>query len=722
VTTYHYDASGYVEWIRDPLGREVRFTYDAAGRVLTQRLPDLRQLQFEYDANGNLTSITPPGRPAHLFDHTPTDLGEMYDPPEVGLPEDRTLYAYNADSQLELVTRPDGQTIDYVYGASSGRLDSMVSPRGSHLYEYHPTSGNLTSVTDPDGGALAFTYDGSLPTSVTWTGPVAGSVAFAYDNDFELVSRTVNGVDAVVFGYDDDGLLTSAGDLQLTRAPSSGFLEGSTLGTTTDALSYTQFGELDAFTARTGGAPVLTYDLDRDAGGRITKKTETIGGATSVWEYRYDAAGRLDEVKKDSVVVETYGYDTNSNRTSWTDFWGTGAATYDDQDRLLTYGGTSYTYTANGELLTKTAGPETTTYGYDVFGNLRTVSLPAGMEIEYLIDAANRRVGKKVNGVLVKGFLYQSQLQPAAELDGAGSVVATFVYATKSNVPDYMVRGGATYRIFTDHLGSVRLVVNTADGTVAQRLDYDAFGRVMLDTNAGFQPFGFAGGLYDYQTGLVRFGARDYDAETGRWTARDPIGFAGGNANLYGHVLGDPVNLLDPDGRWALVDDAAFVLGGAVLGLAGQAVGDIISGERSSWHDYLASAVGGAAGGATLLYTANPWLAGGATGLVGNFTRQMLARMDPCYEFSFRSLAQETGLGVASGGLAGRAIPRLSQGRNSWAAIFRSNRTKLMSGTISSVQPTVAAKMFVGAAWDYGLVAGTFGVPAGQVLLENLVP
>ena len=70
----------------------------------------------------------------------------------------------------------------------------------------------------------------------------------------------------------------------------------------------------------------------------------------------------------------------------------------------------------------------------------------------------------------------------------------------------------------------------------------------MLDTNPGFQPFGFAGGLYDRDTGLVRFGARDYDPKTGRWTAKDPILFAGGGANLYGYVQNDPVNWRDPNG------------------------------------------------------------------------------------------------------------------------------------------------------------------------------
>jgi RHS repeat-associated protein len=79
-------------------------------------------------------------------------------------------------------------------------------------------------------------------------------------------------------------------------------------------------------------------------------------------------------------------------------------------------------------------------------------------------------------------------------------------------------------------------------------MDYDAWGRVTLDTNPGFQPFGFAGGLNDQGTGLVRFSARDYDPSVGRWTARDPALFGGGDPNLYGYVLGDPVNLSDPEG------------------------------------------------------------------------------------------------------------------------------------------------------------------------------
>jgi RHS repeat-associated protein len=129
-----------------------------------------------------------------------------------------------------------------------------------------------------------------------------------------------------------------------------------------------------------------------------------------------------------------------------------------------------------------------------------------------------------------------------------------------------VMNDGTVYRFITDHLGSVRLVVNAETGQVVQRMDYDAFGRVLEDTNPGFQPFGFAGGLYDDDTGLVRFGARDYDAHNGRWTAKDPILFGGGLVNLYSYAGSNPVDLLDPDGLTVYVRSRHLAMPGGGVG------------------------------------------------------------------------------------------------------------------------------------------------------------
>ncbi len=214
---------------------------------------------------------------------------------------------------------------------------------------------------------------------------------------------------------------------------------------------------------------------------------------------------------------------------------------------------------------TDTGNSEATSYVYDVIGNLVEVNLPDTTKIEYVIDGLNRRVGKKVNGTLVKGWLYQDQLNPVAELDGNNNITARFVYGDKINVPSYMEKGGQTYRIISDHLGSPRLVVNIATGVVEQRIDFDTWGNVVNVhtpefeehgcSNAGdagcigaVQSFGFAGGIYEAQTGLTRFGARDYDGTIGRWTSKDPIRFSGGDSNLFGYVFSDPINYTDQTG------------------------------------------------------------------------------------------------------------------------------------------------------------------------------
>jgi RHS repeat-associated protein len=112
-----------------------------------------------------------------------------------------------------------------------------------------------------------------------------------------------------------------------------------------------------------------------------------------------------------------------------------------------------------------------------------------------------------------------------------------------------MIKDGVRYRILSDHLGSPRLVISEDGSTILARMDYDEYGRLVGGSANGVLPFGFAGGLYDEVTGLVRFGARDYDPETGRWLAGDPLRTTGSVLNAYVYTYGEPVNFVDSDGR-----------------------------------------------------------------------------------------------------------------------------------------------------------------------------
>lgn len=578
---YTYNPQGYLASVLDPLGRQVQFQYDQAGRVTTQTLPDGRQVLYSYDTNGNLASLTPPGQPTHLFNYTGIDQTSKYLPPDVSAGTNNTVYTYDKDKALVSVARPDGQSIDINHD-SAGRVSSiLLNPANQTLasYAYDTTTGKLTGVTAPDGG-LSYTYNGALLTNTAWTGAVSGNVGYGYDNDFRVTSVSLNGANLIAYSYDADSLLTKAGNLTLTRNTQNGLLTGTALGSLTDSYSYSSFGELAGYEAKYLTSSHLKLAYTRDKLGRITQKQETRGGVLSTYDYGYDTAGRLVEVKKNNVVQSSYSYDDNGNRLSRTTGGVIQSGTYDAQDRLLTYNGVSYSYTANGELQTKTIGAAVTQYDYDVLGNLKKVVLPSGSKIDYLTDGQNRRIGKKVNGTLSQAFLWQGQLQPIAELDGNGNVVSRFVYATGINVPEYMIKGGATYRIIKDHLGSPRVVADIATNTVAQEMEFDEFGRVIKDTNPGFQPFGFAGGLYDKDTGLVRFGARDYDASIGRWVSKDPIGFGGGDSNLYLYSGSDPIGGSDAFG---LSNDTTDLLQNIVSTGAGLAGEHPITGK---WYDF----------------------------------------------------------------------------------------------------------------------------------------
>lgn len=541
---FAYDAEGNLSSYTDPLLRDYSLIYDDVGLLTSITTPDNRTIGYGYNARGELTSLTPPGKLTHFLAYTVGKKQNLYDPP--GLDND-TAFSYDTERKLTEINQQGVAAVGYGFDAN-GRFETLALARGDIDNTYHATTGKLDTVTTPDGNSVGYTWDGFLLTRMEWNGDIEGSVDFGYNTDFDIASIAVNSSNTMAYSYDDDKLLIGVGSLQLTRDAVSGFVTASSLGDVDTAVDRNQFGEIVAESASYNASSLFSASYTYDSLGRVLSKSETIEGSTSNYVYTYDAADRLSTVTLNGTGIASYSYDSNGNRTSQTINSVTSSATFDAQDRLLTSGATSYTYTDNGELLTKTSGSDVTTYDYDAIGNLMSVTLPDTSVIDYLVDGRNRRVGKQVDGSLVSGFLYQDSLKPVAQLDASNNVVSRFVYTHRSNVPAYMQRAGNTYRIITDRFGSVRLVVNEADGTIAQRIDYDAFGIVLNDTNPGFQPFGFAGGLYDSDTGLVRFGVRDYDSATGRWTSKDPILFAGGDTNLYRYSNGDPLNYRDPQG------------------------------------------------------------------------------------------------------------------------------------------------------------------------------
>ncbi len=306
---------------------------------------------------------------------------------------------------------------------------------------------------------------------------------------------------------------------------------------------------------------------------------------------------RLLTVTKDSILVEEYQYDINGTRTYEMNVLRGIAGrsySYSDEDHLLSAGSVTYAYDLDGFLTTKIDGSEVTNYSYSSRGELLSVTLPDGRLVEYIHDPLGRRIAKKINGNIVEKYLWQGLTRLLAVYNASDTLLMRFEYAD-SRMPVAMTSAGITYYLTYDQVGSLRLVADSA-GNVIKSIKYDSFGNIINDTNPTFiVPFGFAGGLHDRDTGLVRFGYRDYDPDVGRWTAKDPIFFAGGDTDLYGYCLNDPVNWIDPDGQSGLFGAATGAITG---GIGGAIFGGLTGGPQGAQAGFITGALTGALTGA----------------------------------------------------------------------------------------------------------------------------
>ncbi|MDO8723841.1 MAG: RHS repeat-associated core domain-containing protein [Syntrophales bacterium] len=536
-TAIFYDGGSNIDHVTTPDNRTVRYTYDSLGRVKSETLPDNAVIGYDYDNNGNMTVLTNPHNIGYNFDYTGVDLRKTMTMPASG----SYRYAYDKERNLNSLLFPSGRQITNTY--ANGLLSSTSTPEGTTNYTYNCSSflKEATKGTEK----LTYAYDGSLSTTDTRTGLINQDIGYTYNNDFRTTSISYAG-GSQSLTYDNDGLLTGVGSFAITRNAQNGLPEGITDGALSIARTVSGYGEMDGVAYAVSGSNRYSYSLTRDLAGRIIQKAETITGANNTFDYAYDNNGRLTEVKKNGIVTESYTYDANGNRLTA----GSRAYSYSSEDHIITAGSDTYQFDADGFLTQKTTAAGTMTITYSSRGELLSATLPGGTAITYDHDPMGRRIAKRVNGVITEKYLWANATTLLAIYDGSDSLVMRFNYAD-GRLPVSTIRNGSAYYLLYDQTGTLRAVAD-ASGNIVKQIDYDSFGSIITDTNPSFAvPFGFAGGQHDRDTGLVRFGARDYDPTIGRWTAKDPIDFAGGDANLYGYVQNNPINFSDPSGLLA---------------------------------------------------------------------------------------------------------------------------------------------------------------------------
>jgi RHS repeat-associated protein len=571
VTFINYDQNGFLSEITDPENRSTRFLNDQIGRLQKVISPDNQETNFQYDRNSNLTGITPPQRSLYQFVMNAIDIVTQFTVPG-STPK---IYEYDLDRRTKKISTENNTPIWFSYGdfigfSSFGQITSIATDLTLNYY-YENQTKHLSTAESRGFDNFKYTVDTSYSWARSlltgkWYTQTDGSLSFTVLYGYNAVGLPISensSFGVINYDYNEDYLLTKAGDEQIIRDNSTGIVTQKTFGNFLEDLSYNEYGELSQKSYKYSGTLLYKETYSRDKLGRIVEKQIARNGISKTLKYEYDLTGRLIKTYLNNELKNTYTYDAQGNRLTRN---GEYSATFDGRDRISSSTSgtiqTNYTYNDEGTVISEAKPGSITDYSVSVLGPLTMVQRQSNdpiQRITYRIDGELSRINKmftspESGGPVRISWGYDKNGRIINENRSPDhNYLSRFIYSTQKNSPDYMISNysGSLKKYFfvKDQLGSV-LEVLDEDGNVVQELEYDEFGRVTMDTNPGFQPFGFAGGLYDPDTGLTHFGARDYNPETGRWLERDPILFNGGSTNLYAYCGSDPVNCIDPSGLY----------------------------------------------------------------------------------------------------------------------------------------------------------------------------
>ena len=318
--------------------------------------------------------------------------------------------------------------------------------------------------------------------------------------------------------------------------------------------------------------------VNRDKNLRIEDKILISSESNHVLKYLYDEDGRLQAVKYSGKPTEIYHHNQLGQRT-YSHVSGSDKLeySYNNLGQLVRAGKTTYTYDEDGDLSEKNSPEGTTRYKYLKSGQLCEVHLPDGTHIEYRFDKRGFRAAKHTNGQLAQRYLWKDLITLATVEDAEGT--SKFHYNEHGRCMG-MERKGQVSLFATDQLGSIFSVADSS-GSSVQEILYDSFGGKIQDSNPEHDlVLGFGGGLYDSDTGLIHFGYREYDPVIGRFISPDPLGHGGGDIDLYGYCLDDPINFGDRTGLFG--EFGAGYDGTSGSGYSGVGGNNTTSGKNSS--------------------------------------------------------------------------------------------------------------------------------------------
>ena len=696
LTQYEWCSCGALEAIIDPAGNRTVWMRDAQSRVTAKIYPDNTTVSTTYeastsrvkstldakgqrtnflynvddtlqslsytDASGNALVPPTPGV-SYTFDPVFPRLKSMVD--GIGT----TTYAYNpvpaaatlgagrlasvagpfANSTLaftyDALGRVGSQSLNGAANAATlgydtlGRVHTVNNTLGAFTYNFVRNTGRLDNVALPNGQTTQYSYfsgtsDPRLQTikNATSAASLLSQFDYTYNAVGDILSWTQNNPGLAhprqyAFGYDAKDELTSA---SLTDTVTSGVLRAQAFGY--DAASNrTSVQDGNSIATET---PNRLNQLTATSGGGQMRFAGTVSKPSRITVGGNPATVRADGTYEGSATVAGTG--TTRVHIVATDSSGNVTDKYTD----ITPGAVaaqSFGYDLNGNQMAAGPSGAEVTYGWDAANRLISIT-KAGSVTQFDYDGMGRRVREKLNGTEIKHWVWAG-LSVAEERDSGNNVTKRF-FAQGEQI------AGQKYFFTRDHLGSVRELTDSTQ-TVRARYDYDLYGlrgANQITTNPVEADFGFTGHYFHASSGLHLALYRAYDAKQGRWISRDPIAEKGG-INLYGYASRNPINLIDPDGREAILAVVGAAIGGAVN--AYENYGAYQSGQISG-SQYAGSIAFGAGLGA---------LAGLTNGVAGGvFVGGLTSGLNTAYNAGLKNQcidASQIGKSAAIGALTG---------------------------------------------------------------------
>jgi RHS repeat-associated protein len=476
------------------MGNVTNISYDANGNRIAVTDPMGKITRFGYDAMNRLVSVTDPAGSITSFAYDPRGLPTRKTDPLQMI----TSLIYDAVGRPTSSTDRNGATLSYAYTAT-GRLASIAYPGGAHLNHTYDELGRITQMQD-SLGINSYGYDqASRITTVTDANGFV--VGYSYDEMGNLTTLTYPDGSAVTYSYDVLNRLTTVTNPQGETA----------------TYTYDWAGRLAIFTHFNG--IITTYSYDR------ASRLLGMYNIVSSYQLSLDENGnRIHSLQNEpltatpSSAATSYGYNAQKNR-------------------LLSAGPLSYAYDGEGQL----ASAGATAHSFD--HHHRLVGIGGTTQFSY--DGRGNRL-QAVRAGLTTRYIYDHWGNLLAEADGSNQITRKYIHGRGLLA---VATSAARYCYHFNAIGNTVALTDMSQNVV-NSYAYDPFGTVLNQAETVSQPFKFVGryGVMAEPNGLYYMRARYYDPTVGRFISEDPIGFAGGDVNLYAYVQNDPVNRRDPYG------------------------------------------------------------------------------------------------------------------------------------------------------------------------------